>query len=135
MNIIKMMIVALMVSVHCVTQSVGTEKTVNERLMERKKRECILHAGAGTSEATLSAVSGLYYYDTIVRPYVVELAQEKGLAHAIEFNKNFIMQHPEIAIMYAIPLFVSLVMAKWAYDDLNQAWQDKKSLDVCSSKK
>ena len=87
-----------------------------QRIKESQDLQDFCNKGIVVSSGTLSLLSGWYYYDTIVGPFIVELAQEKGLAYAIAFNAAFVMNYPAVAAVYAIPLAISLVTAKIAYD-------------------
>ena len=167
MNIMKMMVVVLIVSAHCLVQSAATTMSVQEQDKIRQylystkddfssfnnetiaqyeqiiqdhmvalkqtmiqKDDADWNIVQGTVLAGFSAVCAYSYYCKIIIPFVVALSLRKGLAHAIEFNKDFIKQHPLLATWYAVPLFTSAVLGKLSYNYFSKSWNDQKYLRI-----
>jgi hypothetical protein len=73
-----------------------------------------------------SLMGAKIYYDNIIKPYIIKLAQEEGLGYMIKFNKDFVMQCPELALLYATPLLISIFHAILARDYAQKIWQNNK---------
>jgi hypothetical protein len=86
----------------------------------------------GTILAGYSAVCGYFYYSTIIFPYIINIAlsNRRGYAHAAEFNKDFIKDHPVLAVWYATPLFASLILGALSCNYFRKDRNDKKSLQA-----
>jgi hypothetical protein len=69
-----------------------------------------------------SLYAAYFYYKSIIEPYVINLAQQKGLDYAIEFNKNFVLKNPDLVILYATPLFLAVFHAVLARDYAKKTW-------------
>jgi len=81
--------------------------------------------GNAIKAAILSSTSlyaAYFYYKSIIAPYVIHLAQQKGLAYAIEFNKDFVLKNPDLAILYAVPLFLAAFHALLVRDYAKKIW-------------
>jgi hypothetical protein len=78
---------------------------------------------------SVGAAGGLfYYYQTIISPHVIELIRKKGLAHAIQFNKAFISQHPHVALAFATPVLKAAFCAWLASDYLKKIWEEQEEV-------
>ena len=106
MNILKVALAGLLLSV---------QLTMPEGTSSPKK----VNWGNAAKALFLGGVSGFgsfVYYKSIVAPYVIALAQERGFDYMVEFNKKFIQSRPELALFYASPLIIAVGCAFIARD-------------------
>lgn len=113
----KMMIIALLCASHCAnSQDISTQKTINWGNVVK-----------ATFVSGASAVCASFYYTMILDPYVIMMAKEQGFSSTIDFNKKFIQEHPETALIFAIPLFASVGFALIARDYMKKIWKKQKN--------
>jgi hypothetical protein len=115
MNIFKIAIVALTFSVaSALPQEKPSAKVVNWS-----------NAAKATLLSAASAFWAWFYYATIIKPEIIDRAARVGLNAAIKFNKDFVVQNPGNALVFAIPVALAAVYAWVARDYIKNIWQEK----------
>ncbi|HLJ30982.1 MAG TPA: hypothetical protein VKU36_00965 [Candidatus Babeliales bacterium] len=111
MNVVKLAIAGLMFSTNFL---ILTNATPQEVIVS--KNISWGNVAKATILSTTSLAGMMMYYKSIIEPYVIKLARKKGLDYAIKFNKDFVLQNPKLAALYAAPLFLGIFHAVLAYD-------------------
>ena len=88
-----------------------------------KKSGYIGDACKATVLSGLSAFGAWFYYETIVKPYIINMACNDGIAKMIKFNKDFVVGYPRAALLYATPLIASAFFATVARDYVAKVWK------------
>jgi len=111
MNTMKLAVAGLLFSASFLTQANDTI----EKVVASKN----INWGNAIKATVLSGTSlcGVwFYYKSIIEPYIMILAKNKGLGYAIKFNKDFVLNNPGLAALYATPLFFAVFQAIIAHD-------------------
>ena len=113
-NVVKVVMMGLML-VNCSMQATTgvSSKKINYG-----------NAIKATMLSMTSALGAWIYYVTIIEPEIINRAKKEGLNYAIQFNKVFVLHNPELALLFATPLFLAAFHAVLARDYFKQIWQD-----------
>jgi hypothetical protein len=112
MNVMKLAVVGLIFSTSFVTLA----NTATIQKTATSKNSNLGNVVKATILSVTSLAGIMIYYEKIIKPYVIHLAATRGLDYAIQFNKDFVLNHPGLAALYATPLFLGIFHAILARD-------------------
>lgn len=97
-------------------------------IMLQQKSGASYNSIQGTILAGYSAVCGYFYYSSIIYPHVIRRSINTSFSYAVEYNKDYIKEHPVLAVWFATPLFASLALGALSYNYFSKDWNNQKSL-------
>jgi len=125
MNVIKLAVVGLMFSANFLTLA----NTAMTQKAATSKNSNLGNVVKATILSVTSLAGIMIYYQNIIKPYVIHLAATQGLDYAIQFNKDFVLNHPSLAALYATPLFLGIFHAILARDYVQKIWNKVENIE------